>query len=145
MKLTQEQIEFLDVIFHVRKVWTLNSEGKIDVDGDVYITGINTLTEIPIKFGMVDGNFYCHDNPNLTTLKNFPDEVNGGIVLLSNNLTDYFKTLKKEDFRFWDRIEWGLLLNDYPFLINIGEKYLDKYTLDRIVTTYPLTKLYLKD
>jgi hypothetical protein len=46
--------------------WTINSDGLVDVDGDVYLRQ-KQLTKIPINFGRVGGDFYCHDN-RLTTL-----------------------------------------------------------------------------
>jgi hypothetical protein len=44
--------------------WTLNPDGTIDVDGNVYIND-KVLDKIPLKFGKVSGNFNCFNN-NLT-------------------------------------------------------------------------------
>ena len=44
------------------------------------------LTEIPIKFNIVNGYFYC-DNNELTSLKNCPKEVKGDFHCAGNRLT----------------------------------------------------------
>ena len=36
--------------------WTINSDGTVDVDGDVKL-GQNRLEKIPLKFGKVSGSF----------------------------------------------------------------------------------------
>jgi hypothetical protein len=64
--------------------WEINSNGEVDVDGDVDMSGLD-LTEIPIKFGEVDGDFNCSNN-NLTTLKNCPTYVGGYFDCSSNKL-----------------------------------------------------------
>ena len=161
MKLTEEQIEFLDRVCDGS--WKLNSDGEVDVDGSVYMSYMN-LKEIPVKFGRVKGDFLCSDNQltslknaptsigasfscsknQLTSLKNAPKTIVGGRFYCSkNNLTNYFKNIKEEDFPHWDKFNWGSILEEYPFLINIGKKYLSKdfkYYLDN----YPQTKLYLE-
>ena len=62
--------------------YTINPDGSIDVDGDVVMLIFN---ELPIKFNKVSGNFYCSYN-NLSTLKNFPNEVGGETFLYGNPL-----------------------------------------------------------
>ena len=49
MELTQEQIKFLNKTVE-RGTWTLNSKGKVDVDGDVNMCFDNYFN-IPVKFG----------------------------------------------------------------------------------------------
>jgi hypothetical protein len=56
--------------------WTINSEGLVDVDGDVNLSD-RGLTKMPINFGRVGGDFYCGYN-RLTTLEGAPREVGGG-------------------------------------------------------------------
>ena len=54
--------------------YTINSQGEIDVDGDVDLDN-KDFKELPYKFGRVKGSFtliYC---TNLTSLKNCPDFV----------------------------------------------------------------------
>ncbi len=147
--LTKEQIEFLDKVCFGSYIFT---NGKVDVYGSVDIKDMN-LTEIPVKFGRVDfsydsegrngGYFSCSYN-NLTTLKNCPDFVEYNFFCSDNNLTDYFKSIKEEDFNLWDNLDWRVVLKEYPFLINIGIKYLNKNDLETILSIHPLTKLYLK-
>jgi len=141
MELTEEQIEFLDKGVK-RGTWTLNEKGEVDVDGNVNISSMN-LTEIPVKFGSVSGYFYCSDN-NLTTLKNCPNFVGEWFNSSYNPLTNYFKNIKEEDFPHWDKLSWDSDLNEHPFLINIGKKYLDEEDLKVVLDAYPLTKIYLK-
>ena len=54
--------------------YTINSQGEIDVDGDVYLRH-NTFKELPYKFGKVTGFFTLMSNKNLTSLKNCPNYV----------------------------------------------------------------------
>ena len=54
--------------------YTINSKGKINVNGRVDL-GRKDFEELPYKFGIVNGYFDIGSNPNLTSLKNCPDEV----------------------------------------------------------------------
>ena len=163
MQLTKEQIEFLDRVCDGRDKWKLNSEGKVDVDvGSVRMDGMN-LTEIPVKFGSVSGSFICNNN-QLTSLKNAPMDV-GGVFYCDNNeltsleflpmsfgggflhvhnnpLTNYFKNIKEEDFPHWDKLSWYDVLIKYPFLINIGKKYVKDFRL--YLKNFPKLKIYLE-
>ena len=155
MELTKEQIEFLDRVckpYHVgtgtsqRKPlqkFKITNEGKIDVKGNVEIYKLNT-TEIPVKFGKVSGYFYCSYN-NLTTLKNCPDSVGGGFWISNNNLTDYFKNIQKKDFPHWNKLQWSDVLMEYPFLINIGKRYIRRDVLYIFLERdIPNLKLYME-
>jgi len=148
MQLTEEQIKFLDKVCYVNRLrvrgykWKLNSDGKVDVDGSVIITNLN-LTEIPVKFGRVEGWFRCANN-NLTTLKNCPDYVSEEFCCSGNNLTNYFKSIKEDEFPLWKSLNLGDILEEYPFLVNIMNKYFDKDDLKIYINEYPLTKLYLE-
>jgi hypothetical protein len=146
MKLTKEQIRFLDrdCGFGSRdNKWKLNSDGKVDVDGAVYIRSKN-LTEIPVKFGRVKGEFSCSYN-NLTTLKNCPDFISGSFYCSNNNLIGYFKNIKEDDFPLWDRFFWRDAIREYPFLINIAKKYFHRDALKEYLILFPLTKIYYRD
>ena len=162
MELTEEQIEFLDNVcdemtltkylgndkfYEVRckSHWGLNSDGEVDVFGLVVLKKIKK-SEIPVKFGKVDGNFYCSYS-NLTTLKNFPKIITPVEQLFDirgNNLTDYFRNIKDENFPHWDKLVWGMVLLEYPFLVNIGKKYFDRSNLEFVLDCIPQTKLYLE-
>ena len=65
--------------------WTQNSDGLINVDGDVYLRD-KGLTKLPLNFGRVTGHFNCYQN-NLTTLKGAPKEVGGQFHCAHNQLT----------------------------------------------------------
>jgi hypothetical protein len=65
--------------------WTINSEGLVDVEGDVDLFN-RVLTKLPIHFGKVGGSFYCNSN-ELTTLEGVPREVGGNFDCCYNNLT----------------------------------------------------------
>ena len=140
MELTKEQIEFLDKVCDGS--WKLNSNGEVDVDGSVNMYYMN-LTEIPVKFGNVKLHFRCSKN-NLTTLKNCPNYVGDKFTLQYNNLTNYFKNIKEEDFPHWDKLFWGDVIREYPFLINIVKKYKTTSELGLYLGMYPQTKLYLE-
>jgi hypothetical protein len=163
MELTKEQIEFLDVVAF-RGKWTLNSEGEVDVDGNVIMIDMN-LTEIPVKFGKitghfncsnnhltslefapskVGGDFYCYQN-HLTSLEGCPDYVGGNFYCLNNNLLkDYFKNIKEEDFKHWGLFIWGWVIKEYPFLIKIAKNYVSKEDFIELIEHFPKTKLYLR-
>jgi hypothetical protein len=120
MQLTKSQKVFLNKAVY-RGTWTLNSEGKVDIDGDVRMVGVN-LTEIPVKFNKVSGNFncsfnlltslefapskvgggfYCHNNyQNLTSLEGAPSEVGGDFYCFNNHLTslEFAPSSVGEDF-----------------------------------------------
>jgi hypothetical protein len=102
VELTEEQIKFLDIVCF--GVWVFNDKGEVDVEGNISIRK-KGLTQIPVKFGRVSGDFSCSWN-NLTTLKNCPDYVGEEFFIYSNNLTDYFKSIKEEDFPHWKNLEW---------------------------------------
>ena len=159
MELSKEQIEFLDRV--VEGTWVINSNGEVDVDGDVFMDYRN-LTEIPIKFGRVNGYFSCSENQlttlknsptsvgedfwcsynNLTSLEGCPISVDDDFYFYDNPLTNYFKNIKEEDFAHWDKLDWDWTLEEYPFLINIAKKYVKN--LKWWVDNYPQTKIYLK-
>ena len=54
--------------------YTINPGGSIDVNGNVVIP--NHMTEIPVQFGTVNGNFNC-SHTKITSLKGSPREVGG--------------------------------------------------------------------
>lgn len=56
-----------------------------DCDGDVDLTE-KGLTEFPVSFGVVKGNFFCAGN-KLTSLKGAPQEVKGNFDCRYNELT----------------------------------------------------------
>jgi len=68
--------------------YTINEDGTVDVDGDVYLSGKN-LQKIPLNFGRVTGDFECDEN-KLTSLEGCPNWV-GGYFSCCNN---YLKTLE---------------------------------------------------
>jgi hypothetical protein len=67
------------------KKWSINSDGLVDVNGNVNLNN-QGLTEIPLKFGKVTGDFSCVRN-KLTTLKGCPNTVDGCFSCNYNNLT----------------------------------------------------------
>ncbi len=60
-------------------------DGRLDVDGDVDLEELK-LTELPIKFGRVTGDFLCSDNL-LKSLEGCPTEVGGDFACYCNRLT----------------------------------------------------------
>ena len=66
------------------KNYTINSDGSIDVNGNVNISDKN-LTKIPLKFRDVSGHFECFSQ--LTTLEGSPKSVVGGFYCFNNQLT----------------------------------------------------------
>lgn len=98
------KIKFICRKFGIKN-YIINEDGSIDVNGNVCLNrntlsnlrnldgirfrkSIKELTELPIKFNIVYGDFRCHQN-NLSTFENFPKEVHGDLVISNNN----FKSL----------------------------------------------------
>ena len=65
--------------------YTLNPDGTVDVEGDVYLSG-QRLSKLPLKFGRVTGDFSC-DNNKLTSLEGCPPEIGGNFWCHNNQLT----------------------------------------------------------
>jgi hypothetical protein len=70
----------------VEGTYTIQSDGTADVKGNVNISGMDLLIEIPVKFGKVTGNFDCSRN-KLTSLKGAPQSVGGSFYCHLNQLT----------------------------------------------------------
>lgn len=68
------------------KLATINENGSVDYDGKVVISNME-LREIPVKFGVVIGDFICSDNL-LKTLKNAPHTVKGDFYCSRNLLVN---------------------------------------------------------
>ena len=101
------------------KNYTINGD-TVDVNGDVHLSYEN-LKKLPLKFGTVTGNFYCHNNElmsldgapkkvgenfhcsynNLTSLEGAPKEVCGSFWCYENNLTSLKGAPKKVDGTFY--------------------------------------------
>ena len=67
------------------KNYTINDDGTIDVNGNVNLCNIK-LTEIPLTFNKVSGDFDCGVN-KLTSLKGSPRWIGGGFYCDQNKLT----------------------------------------------------------
>jgi hypothetical protein len=65
--------------------YIIQSDGTADVNGNVNMD-FNKLTEIPVKFGKVTGDFYC-DNNQLTSLEGAPQSVGDSFICYDNQLT----------------------------------------------------------
>ena len=65
--------------------YTINSDGSIDVNGDVNLSYYN-LTKLPLKFNIVSGYFFCNNN-QLTSLEGSPKEISGIFNCRDNKLT----------------------------------------------------------
>jgi hypothetical protein len=65
--------------------YTINEDGSIDVDGNVFLFNIG-LTKLPLKFNVVSEHFDCSWN-NLTSLEGGPKKVGGYFDCSSNKLT----------------------------------------------------------
>ena len=67
------------------KNYTINSDGSIDVDGDVNIAYMK-LDKLPLRFNRIGGNFDCSVN-HLTSLIGAPKEIGGNFYCNNNQLT----------------------------------------------------------
>ena len=107
------------------KNYTINSDGTVDVKGDVDISK-KSLKNIPVQFGTVSGNFYCSSN-NLTTLKGGPEIVKRHFYCSFNKLTsleyspkevggDFYcndnkKQFTEEEVREVSKVKWNIEVN----------------------------------
>jgi hypothetical protein len=82
------------------KNYTINPDGSIDVDGDVWLVG-NQLKELPLKFNRIIGDFNCIAN-RLNNLKGCPNYVGGFFDCSGNNLTSLIGCPKEigDEFSF---------------------------------------------
>jgi len=67
------------------KNYTINSDGSIDVDGNVKFSK-GLLTTLPLRFGKVSGDFYCSNN-DLSSLVGGPSSVGGNFQCYNNQLS----------------------------------------------------------
>jgi hypothetical protein len=83
--LSEEQIGWLNEC--TRGSWKLNqSTGLIDVDGSFDCNRQNLTDFKGVRFGHVNGYFYCHNN-QLTSLEGAPQTVGGSFSCRDNQLT----------------------------------------------------------
>lgn len=75
------------------KNYKINADLTVDVAGDVDLSG-KGLIEIPLKFGVVTGSFYCNSN-KLTSLEGAPKEVGEEFYCDNNKLTSLEGAPKK--------------------------------------------------
>lgn len=84
------KIESVCELYNI-KDYTINSDGSIDVNDDVYM-GYHkdydrpALSNLPIQFNNVYGSFDCSNN-GLVSLKGSPVHVGGSFYCFCNNLT----------------------------------------------------------
>jgi len=64
--------------------YTINSDGTIDVDGDVDLSD-KGLTKLPLTFNRVIGDFSCSYNNRLTSLEGSPKHIDGYFSCSYNN------------------------------------------------------------
>ncbi len=77
-KLTIEQVGFLIGVCGLRvKDIEIDDENYVNVTNGVYAT--TSLTELPVKFGKVQGSFNC--SGGIRSLVNFPYYINGDLVI----------------------------------------------------------------
>ena len=67
------------------KNYIINNDLSIDVNGNIDLDR-KKLTELPLSFNVIKGNFVCSSN-YLNTLKGSPNTVDGDFLCNNNNLT----------------------------------------------------------
>jgi len=81
--------------------YIINSDGTVDVDGDVYLTEkLGKMTKLPLTFGKISGHFNCGWN-NLTSLEYCPNYVGGYFNCYGNKLTSLEGGPKYVGASFW--------------------------------------------
>ena len=144
MQLTKEQIEFLDKTCGTNNNWKISNNYGIVCNIGVHANDMN-LTEIPVKFGTIYGYVNLINN-KLTSLESFEGDIKWGkkLYVAGNDLGEWFKPTKRKDFKYWHKLEWTSVLEEYPFMINRAKSFLTKEKFRWMLTKYPQTKLYYK-
>jgi hypothetical protein len=83
--ITKEQVRHIIERYEIEIDNYIIKDGKLDVRGCVTIIG-TSLRKLPLKFGNVSGDFFCHAN-QLNTLKGSPEFVGGDFNCSHNQLT----------------------------------------------------------
>ena len=84
MKQSKEEIHNICERYNIDN-YTINDDGSIDVDDDIELSSFD-LSNLPLKFNKVNGNFYCNRN-HLTSLTGCPRIVVGDFWIDFNKLT----------------------------------------------------------
>ncbi len=82
--LTRDQRNFLKSC--TEGTWSINSEGKIDINGDFLSQGNELVGFKGLEFGEVSGKFFCNNNL-LTSLAGSPRKIDGRFTCFRNRLT----------------------------------------------------------
>jgi hypothetical protein len=69
------------------KDWEITHGGYVDIFTDCRIVAKGELSRLPVKFGLIDGDFSVY-GLGLETLENCPDVVNGSFDCSHNKLKD---------------------------------------------------------
>lgn len=83
--------------------YTIRNDGLVDVGRNIYISDINLVGELPIKFGIVEGVFDCSYN-KLTSTKGFPIKANS-IALHHNNISTLLPCKENGFHKFQEEID----------------------------------------
>lgn len=81
----EKRIEYLCEKYHIEE-YSINTDYSIDVNADVELGSLK-LKKLPLRFRIVNGNFFCNYN-RLTTLKGAPEYVEGVFFCHNNKLTN---------------------------------------------------------
>jgi RNA binding exosome subunit len=100
----------------VEGTYTIQSDGTVDVNGDVNISGMY-LAKMPVKFGKITGNFDCSYN-KFTNLIGAPESVGGDFYCNNNQLTSLKGSPKSVEGKFDCTQNKLKTLLDGPELVN---------------------------
>jgi len=135
--------------------WSINSEGLVDVDGDVILYRYE-LTKLPLNFGHITGDFDCQDN-KLTNLEGCPLSVGGQFDCTHNQLTSLEGCPREVGIAFYcfnnqitslrfapEEVDGIVLVLPNP-ISDIPKKYLNELYLQFIIKEQYDWNLYRKD
>jgi hypothetical protein len=94
-------------------------DGILNVDGHVDISHMN-LSEIPIRFGVVSGDFFCYAN-QLITLDGSPIKVGGNFDCSFNELTSLIGGPKEVGNGFYCQANKLSSIEGGPTIIKNGD------------------------
>jgi hypothetical protein len=142
------------------KNYTINSDGSVDVDGDVYLSH-KKLDKLPVRFGKVTGyfssrgndltslegcpasvgrDFYCSNN-QLSTLEGGPRKVGGHFFCYNNQLTTLEGCPTEVGGRLWCQNNQLTTLEGLTDVFIGGEFVYDKNPIHKLVGGWLITDM----
>lgn len=105
----------IDIHSHLKNLrihnYTIQSDGTVDVPGDVNICEFDNMTVLPVKFGTIAGKFKCYKCKSLSSVVGMPQFVDGYLSIRQcpklMSLAGFNMRVKGSIFADWSNITSG--------------------------------------